>query len=64
MYSWDTVFGHQNVKDSVGTEKVQDHHGVACSIGQTGLLAIVIYTLAAITLELHSMYFTPRSPTI
>ena len=66
MYKEDKVFGHQNVKDiSGGTEKVENHRGVAWSIGQTEvLLTIVMQALAAITTELHAAYFTSRSPTI
>lgn len=59
----DKVFGHQNVKDSGGTEKVQNHREVAWSIGQTeGLLAIVKQALATITLQLHSTYLHQDLP--
>jgi hypothetical protein len=60
------VSGQENVKDiSSGNEKVKNYRGVTWSIGRTEvLLAIVIQALAAITLELHSVYLTARSPTI
>lgn len=64
MWQTDAQGGYQNVKDNSSTGKVQNHLGITWSIGQTeGLLAVVMQALDAITLELHSRYFTPRSPT-